>query len=210
MAQVFVTPQGTLRERWREAFPQAQAAAKISRLSREVLTGSGCLWLDLGVAPAPLREARVKAARALGRPVIAMVAVPLEAEAFSLLSAGVQGYCHVEAAAAQLREIAGVVEQGGLWMPPELLQRFLAVSTRVVPRGVPQTQELNDLTSRELMVAEQVARGASNREIAEALEITERTVKAHLSAIFEKLEVRDRVQLALTMNNLPTISSTIN
>ena len=36
-----------------------------------------------------------------------------------------------------------------------------------------------------------------------AVEITERTVKAHLSAIFEKLSVRDRVQLALAMNNLP-------
>ena len=58
-----------------------------------------------------------------------------------------------------------------------------------------------------LMVAGQVAHGASNREIAEALDITERTVKAHLSAIFEKLGVRDRVQLALAMNNIPTYST---
>ena len=58
-----------------------------------------------------------------------------------------------------------------------------------------------------IMVAEQVAHGASNREIAEALEITERTVKAHLSAIFEKLGVRDRVQLALAMNNIPTYTT---
>jgi len=54
-----------------------------------------------------------------------------------------------------------------------------------------------------------VAHGASNREIAVALEITERTVKAHLSAIFDKLGVRDRVQLALRMNNIP-IYSTVN
>ncbi len=210
MAQVFVTPRGKLRARWREAFPDAQAAAKLSRLSRDVLPEAGCLWLDLAEATAQLREARVKAARALGRPVIAMVSVPVEAEAFALLSAGVQGYCHVEAAATQLQEIAGVVEQGGLWMPPQLLQRFLALSTRVISPEVPETQELNNLTSRELMVAEQVACGASNREIAEALGITERTVKAHLSAIFEKLEVRDRVQLALKMNNIPTASSAIN
>ena len=54
------------------------------------------------------------------------------------------------------------------------------------------------------MVAEQVAHGAANREIAQSLDITERTVKAHLSAIFAKLAVRDRVQLALAMNNIPT------
>ena len=63
---------------------------------------------------------------------------------------------------------------------------------------------LASLSARELMVAERVARGASNREIADALGISERTVKAHLSVIFTKLNVRDRVQLALAMNNLPT------
>jgi two-component system, NarL family, nitrate/nitrite response regulator NarL len=79
----------------------------------------------------------------------------------------------------------------------------------VIPSVAPEVPQLDDLTSRELMVAEQVAHGASNREIAVALEITERTVKAHLSAIFDKLGVRDRVQLALRMNNIP-IYSTVN
>jgi DNA-binding NarL/FixJ family response regulator len=207
MAQVFVTAPGALRARWREAFPEALAAAKLSRVSRGKLPGQCSLWLDLSEVPARLREARVKAACALGRPVVAMVGTPLEGEAFAFLNAGAQGYCHLEAAPEQLREIALVVEHGGLWMPPGLLQRFLALSTRVVPAGAPRDEPLNNLTSRELMVAEQVARGASNREIAEALDITERTVKAHLSAIFEKLGVRDRVQLALKMNNIPTYST---
>ena len=94
-------------------------------------------------------------------------------------------------------------------MPPPLIQRFLAVSTRVVPPAAPDRPVLNTLTSRELMVAEQVAQGSNNREIAQTLEITERTVKAHLTSIFEKLEVRDRVQLALKMHNV-TISGNSN
>ena len=56
-------------------------------------------------------------------------------------------------------------------------------------------------------MAEHVAHGASNREIATNLEISERTVKAHLSVIFDKMGVRDRVQLALAMNSVPIYTS---
>ena len=55
------------------------------------------------------------------------------------------------------------------------------------------------LTKREIEVAKSVADGCSNREIAERLNISERTVKARLTSIFQKLDVRDRVQLALLM-----------
>ncbi len=189
------------------AFPDARVVSRLAEVGVPDRSATGSLWLDLSTIPAGSRLASVAAACPLGWPVVAMVGVPNEAESFSLLKAGVQGYCHVKAAPEQLREIALVVEHGGLWMPPDLMQRFLMLSTRVIPTAAPETPQLNDLTSRELMVAEQVARGASNREIAEALEITERTVKAHLSAIFEKLEVRDRVQLALRMNNIPTYST---
>jgi two-component system nitrate/nitrite response regulator NarL len=48
-----------------------------------------------------------------------------------------------------------------------------------------------------------VGRGHNNREIAEKLEVSERTVKANLTAVFAKLDLRDRVQLALYVNRLP-------
>lgn len=209
MLRLFVSAPGQLRERWGLAFSDVQVVSRIAEVAIMERSMTGSLWLDLSTIPTELRQASVVAACAPGWPVVAMVGVPKEEEAFSLLKAGVQGYCHVEAAFEQLREIALVVEHGGLWMPPDLMLRFLAVSTRVIPSGAREVPQLNDLTSRELMVAEQVAHGASNREIAEALEITERTVKAHLSAIFDKLGVRDRVQLALRMNNIP-IYSTVN
>ena len=209
MLRSFVSAPRQLRERWVLAFPDIQVVSQIAELGILDRSMAGSLWLDLSTTPTPSRLASVVAACALGWPVVAMAAMPNEEEAFSLLKAGVQGYCHVEAAFEQLREIALVVEHGGLWMPPDLMLRFLAVSTRVIPSVAPEVPQLDDLTSRELMVAEQVAHGASNREISVALEITERTVKAHLSAIFDKLGVRDRVQLALRMNNIP-IYSTVN
>jgi two-component system nitrate/nitrite response regulator NarL len=207
MVRLFVSPLGKMRERWSLAFPDARVVSRVAEVGGMQRPAAGSLWLDLSAVPADMRLQSVVAATALRWPVVVMVGIPEEAEAFSLLKVGVQGYCHVKAAPEQLREIALVVEHSGLWMPPNLMQRLLLLSTRVIPTAAPETPALNDLTSRELMVAERVARGASNREIAEALEITERTVKAHLSAIFEKLDVRDRVQLALKMNNIPTYTT---
>jgi DNA-binding NarL/FixJ family response regulator len=57
------------------------------------------------------------------------------------------------------------------------------------------------LTGREREVAHAIAEGANNRDIASALQITERTVKAHVSAILEKLRIKSRLQLALIVKN---------
>jgi DNA-binding NarL/FixJ family response regulator len=205
--QLFITHSGSMRERWLQAFPHAIAAPCIEDLGKLIGDLRAVVWLDISTAGDQDLEAHVKAAVATGCPVVIMAASPGEAQAFRLMNVGAVGYCHVEATPEQLREVALVVEHGGLWMPPELMRRFIALSVRLVPTEAPAEPELNELTSRELMVAEQVARGASNREIAAALEISERTVKARLSAIFEKLGVRDRVQLALAMNNIPTYTT---
>lgn len=58
------------------------------------------------------------------------------------------------------------------------------------------------LSGREITVAQLVGQGASNKEVARQLDIAERTVKAHLTAIFEKLQVRDRLQLSLRINGV--------
>lgn len=207
MEQLFVTPSGQLLDRWKKAFPQALVVSTVSGIPEASNAAKAVIWLDVSALPAATRMQDLEEAVAFGWPVVAMAATPAEAEAFKMLNVGAVGYCHVKAAPEQLREIRLVVEHSGIWMPPELMQRLLKLSVRVVPTELPVEQELNELTARELMVAEQIAHGATNREIAEALEITERTVKAHLSAIFEKLGVRDRVQLALAMNNVPTYTT---
>ena len=209
MERIFVTTIGYMRERWQLAFPAARLVSTIAEVDGLNSSVPTSLWLDIGVIAPESRLSSIVAASSLGCPVVVMTGVPKEAEAFAALNVGVRGYCHVTAASEQLLEIALVVENSGLWMPTGLMQRLLAVSTRILPPSAPEIPQLNSLTSRESMVAERVAHGASNREIAEALEISERTVKAHLTTSFEKLEVRDRVQLALKMNNI-AIYSTMN
>jgi len=147
MARLFVSAHGRLRERWSEAFPDARVAVDIAAVRPPRSAASASLWLDLTATKGlPVPQA-VAAACATGWPVVAMTGVPGEAEAFAVMKAGARGYCHVKAAPHQLREIAMVVEHGGLWMPPDLLQRFLALSTRVIP-SAPEPPGLNDLTSR--------------------------------------------------------------
>jgi len=72
------------------------------------------------------------------------------------------------------------------------------VAARLLARVGNRTPASEPLTGRELQVVELVARGASNREIARDLRISEATVKTHLLHIFEKLEVGDRTSAVTT------------
>jgi DNA-binding NarL/FixJ family response regulator len=91
------------------------------------------------------------------------------------------------------------------------MQRLLAATQAAILKtpaaGLPQdamrraaADRLSMLTRREQEVARAVANGSSNKEVARQLGITERTVKAHIGAVFQKLNARDRLHLALIVN----------
>ncbi|KAF0166148.1 MAG: LuxR family transcriptional regulator [Rhodocyclaceae bacterium] len=195
--------------RWLEAFPTAKIAPAGSTIQR--LPASALVWLRLDDVHPALEQLAVLR-KAIGTsPVIALSNHPDNEEALSLFSAGVRGYCNAHAAAANLRQVANVVQAGGLWIGEALMQRLLAstqtamsripVSVSAMDEGVsPSAERLSLLTKRELEVARTVAGGSSNKEIARQLGITERTVKAHVGAVFQKLKVRDRLHLALVVN----------
>lgn len=86
-----------------------------------------------------------------------------------------------------MREVA----QGDGWLDPAVTQRVLT-AFRERPTSGHRPAVAADLTSREIDVLQLVGRGRSNTEIADALVISEGTVKTHLSHIFDKLGVRDR------------------
>ena len=198
---VFITPDGEDRGRWLAAFPDAvvvgaekadqAATAELVWVDYDGLHGGQKLaWLQQYINPA--------------KKVVVMSNAPNEEEAYRVIKAGAYGYCHAFAAPTQLAEVATVVAHGGIWVGPQVLRRILKAGVAAAnPDSKPTAPEILGLLSkREKMVATHVSRGASNKEIAEALYITERTVKAHISAMFDKLTVRDRVQLALKLNNV--------
>lgn len=108
-----------------------------------------------------------------------------------------------------------MVEDGGVWIShvvlPLIMKQLREKSVadkqqEQAPRPVAKEDPVSSssLTPREREIARLVGNGASNKVIARELNITDRTVKAHLSAIFQKLGVRDRLQLALYINSSVT------
>jgi DNA-binding NarL/FixJ family response regulator len=89
-----------------------------------------------------------------------------------------------------------LVENGQSWFPPEMLDETFRLAQQAVSPSRNQEQ-LEILTAREKDIALAVGEGKSNRQIADLCDISEPTVKSHLTSIFKKLDLKDRVGLVL-------------
>lgn len=132
--------------------------------------------------------------------VVVFSSMPSDAEGQRIMSANASGYAHKFSTHATLNNILQSIISGNIWLGRSLLQKMLIDISDRVERKNNQFDEL--LTAREAEVAQLASIGKSNSEIAEKLNITERTVRAHLSAIFEKLNVQDRLMLALKIHGI--------
>ena len=204
---VFITPGGDALPRWTEAFRSVECR-ELQAAGAEATPPAGValVWLRLPAQGAPVAAqmaALAPAWRAL--PLVVLSDLPSDEEALAAFAAGARGYANSHARPQLLKRIAAVVLQGGLWIGESLMQRLVQASARIaeaapVPQAPAAASWSDALTGRERQVALRVAHGDSNKEVARALGITERTVKAHIGAVLEKLQVRDRLQLSLVVN----------
>jgi DNA-binding NarL/FixJ family response regulator len=116
--------------------------------------------------------------------------------AFAGMRAGARGYVLKEAEPQELRRAVEAAQRGEVMLCPIIASRVLE-HFRTDPRPAPQPLPYEHLTQRELEVLQSAADGLTNKEIAERLFITEKTVKNHISNIFSKLNVNDRTQAVL-------------
>jgi DNA-binding NarL/FixJ family response regulator len=196
---LFLSESGDMLPRWEQAFPKATAGRldPVEPLSKP----PDVIWLRSRTGmPVPAQLAALRARFGEGAYIV-LSDIPNDQEALAAFSASARGYCNSHATPEILRQAATVVLQGGLWIGEALMQRLIGVVDAVPPlESVKDNDWAAPLTDRERQVAHTIAAGYSNKEIARQLGITERTVKAHVGAILEKLQVRDRLQLALLMS----------
>jgi two-component system nitrate/nitrite response regulator NarL len=176
------------------AFPLALSLPIFVEFAEITKLDVQCVWLHLSSKMNVAEQVRLVRQTYGDLPLILMSDLPHEMEALAAFSVGAKAYCNTHAGAEVLLKIANVVELGGIWVGESLMQTLLK-QAELPPKAKLNWQET--LTTREREMAIAVAEGLSNKEIAQKSGITERTVKAHVGAILEKLGVKSRVQLAV-------------
>lgn len=125
----------------------------------------------------------------------------------ALFKSGVHGFLSHSITSTLMLKAAHAVCDGEIWIPRQLITKLIGELARDTSAGTHTlsfagNSSIEHLTPREKQVAEMVHLGGNNKSIARTLDISERTVKAHLSAIFRKLDIENRLHLALFFNEL--------
>ena len=149
------------------------------------------------------RMGGVEATRQIKRefPHIGIIALTMYEEQqyiFDLVRAGATGYLLKDTESAQIVEAIRAIYRGESLIHPSVASKILAeFSLLAQKRGKKPSWEDHDLTEREITVVRLVADGKTNKEIANSLNLSEKTVKNHVRNIFHKLQVYDRTQAAI-------------
>lgn len=106
---------------------------------------------------------------------------------------GIDGYLLKESDSAELKKAISHVVRGGTYIQPSMIP---LLNSKMVERDI-EKEKINLLTKRELEVLKLLSVGLYNKEIGKKLDISERTVKNHISSIFKKIDVTDRTQAAV-------------
>lgn len=204
---IFVSADSGLLDHWQRALDRRAALTVpgMVQLHQTAIHDDAVVWVDLATADVPA-WAHPLWEHLVGTQKIKVVAAssnPNDQEAIQALDTGCAAYCHAFADATTLRQVKEVVQAGHVWIGPTLMQRLIQSASQVTaPNAKTRSEWSEGLTHREREVAILAANGASNSDISRDCSISERTVKAHLSAVFEKLNLTDRLQLALRVHGI--------
>ena len=170
-----------------EAGDAEEGLAEASRLLPDVVL------MDL-VMPGGGAVEAIAAIGALSRPprVVVLTSFSADDQVLPAVRSGASGYVMKDAPPAEVEAAVRTVHRGGVVLAPQAASTVMGEVNR--GHTAPGAEEL---TRRERDVLGLLARGLSNRELAEALFVSEKTVKTHVSSILSKLGLADRTQAAL-------------
>lgn len=156
--------------------------------------------LDISMPGSGLAAAAEIARRFPAVAIVMLTVSESDDDLMAALRAGARGYVLKGVSAAQLIEVLLGVAGGTSYVSPALAARVLAA---MQAQPAPDMQAaIEDLTTRESAILRLVATGLSNKEIARALELQEKTIKHYMTNILQKLQVRNRVEAALKARDM--------
>lgn len=126
---------------------------------------------------------------------------PIEVQ-ISVLKHGARGYFDSSLSILKLHDALQNVLNGEVWVERHVISGLIDELTHVPVIDEKQRQAIASLSPKELETAKLVSHGATNKMIAKKMDITERTVKSHLTTIFHKMTIPDRLSLAIFFRDL--------
>lgn len=190
-----VVERDDIAQRWSDALGCELVRVDPARL--EPLPGGGiCLAHWNSLQPAR-QEQLLTLAHQSALLLLVLVDHPQTAQGRELIRRGAKGFANTFITPELLAEMVAAVQAGNIWAGPEVLQSVLRELLEQLDPPAQDFCERYGLSDREQEVLDQVMTGASNKVVARRLNITERTVKAHMSAILGKTGAHDRVELIL-------------
>ncbi len=176
-----------------EVVAEGATAADALRVAEELRPD--VVLLDISL-PGDGLEAAASIARTFpGVRTVMLTASESELDVASALQAGARGYILKGSSGAEVVETVRAIFNGNSYAAPSLAARLLIQMGKRAE--VDASKPGNDLTGREGEILSLVSRGMTNKEIAGRLQLTERTVKHHMSSIMRKTKVRNRVEAML-------------
>ena len=142
------------------------------------------------------------AARCQATRVMILTAFSDEESVLNAAKGGAKGYVPKGVPTATLIQAIKTVHNGGVWIDKEIpsWQTFEEIAQAQANEAAPQVDEsIKALTKREMEILRLVAEGLTNEEIGKKIFISEKTVKTHLTNIFDKLKVNNRFKAALML-----------
>lgn len=130
---------------------------------------------------------------------IALLEEPKLAHGTYIIKKGFKSYIGKRTSNLIVSQAIDTVMDGNVWLYPELMN-YIIKHINVTNDSKRASDKLSNLSAKELEVANLVAEGMSNKDIALKMDIQLVTVKKHISSIFTKLNIKDRVSLAILVN----------
>jgi DNA-binding NarL/FixJ family response regulator len=205
----FFSVQANVASRWARLLAEYPVRQLLAKELAEGLSG-GLILVHLDSVAPEMRRELIQRLESKQQLFVIMADRPQNDEGIRLLAQGARGYASTFITGSLLQQLLETVWRGDIWATPSVMQQLVKRLLNGHPSALLSVQSEKvglaaNLSEREQQVLDILMTGMPNKQIARELQITERTVKAHISAILRKTGAGDRVSLILMAQERHTI-----